>query len=593
MPTIPAGVSSFQAGFHLNNIVEILRWRAEHQSNLLASTLLKDGEEPSSSETFASLDRKARAVAAALQRRLAPGSRVLLLFPPGNEFLAAFWGCLYGGFVSVPVPPPHPTRLHQTVGRLLSIIKDCDATVALTTAPIVGMIQSAFQHEATRIPGLSALAWLAAEELSAQSPDDWKETPITPETLTHLQYTSGSTSEPKGVMICHGNMMHNLHFITRRFLPAEIEARGTWLPNFHDMGLVDGLLHPTFVGVPNYIIPSLSFLQRPARWLQMVSRYRIGMSGGPNFGYELCNQRITDEELTGVELSSWVTAYNGAEPVRQETIERFLARFQPYGLRPDAMRPCYGMAETTLMITGVKHSTLSTFLALDAKSLQEDNAQETGSSDPSEVRRVVGCGRAGEDGSLLIVDPLSLLPCAEGQIGEIWTSSASNALGYWKREEDTKTAFQATPAGGEGHFLRTGDLGFLRKGELFITGRLKDLIIVRGRNHYPQDIEWTTDRCHPSIRRGCVAVFSIDRDGEERVIVLAEFDRRALGGEAVAEIKGIQQQIRTAITQEHGVTAHDIVFIAPGTIPKTSSGKVQRQLSKKNYLGGKLERIDS
>ncbi len=489
--------------FKFSTLVELLRYRALHQPGQLAFTFLQDGETESSSLTYQELDRQARAIATQVQSFGATGSLALLLYPPGLEFIAAFFGCLYAGAVAIPAYPP---RRNQNMFRLQAIVASSQAVVALTTTSLLTNIRDQFAQN----PELAALRWLATDNIASDQALDWQEPALSSDTLAFLQYTSGSTGTPKGVMVSHSNLLHNSTLIQQCFEDTPNSIGVSWLPPYHDMGLIGGVLQPLYVGAPMILMSPVAFLQKPLRWLLAISRYRATTSGGSNFAYDLCVRKITPEQRVTLDLSSWKVAFNGAEPVRADTLDRFVRTFGPCGFRREAFYPCYGMAETTLFVSGglktappVVHHVKGTAL--------EQNRVVAAASEQEGVRAIVGCGQTWLDQKIVVVDPESLTQCLSDQVGEIWVSGSSVARGYWRRPEETQQTFQAYLADTvEGSFLRTGDLGFLHNGELFVTGRLKDLVIIRGRNHYPQDIELTVDESHPALRSGCAAAFSVE-----------------------------------------------------------------------------------
>jgi amino acid adenylation domain-containing protein len=512
------------------SFIDIVRERAGRLGERCAFTFLGDGETPTERLTYAEVDRKARSIAADLQRRGAQGERVLLLFPPGLDFITAFLGCLYAGAVAVPAYPPSPGR---GTGRLRSLLEDAKPRLALTTPPLLPRVER-------EVEGAVAIEGLL--------PEDWRPPAVSPDSLAFLQYTSGSTSTPKGVRVTHGNLIANERAIQHAFGQSEESVVVGWLPLYHDMGLIGNVLQPLWCGATCVLMSPLSFLQRPRRWLEAIDRFRGTTSGGPDFAYSLCVRKIPPAEREGLDLSSWRVAFNGAEPVRAATLDAFAEAFASSGFRREAFYPCYGLAEATLFVSG---------------------------GDPEVVPRVtdnlVSCGRAWPGERIAIVDSEGReLPV--GEEGEIQISGSSVADGYWEGESF-------------GGILRTGDLGRLDEhGELFVTGRLKDLIVVRGRNLYPHDVERTAEESHPALRSGGGAAFSVDIEGEERLVVVHEVERRR-----EAEAREAAEAIRTAVLREHEISLHEVVPIRAGTLPKTSSGKVRRGASREGYLQGGLQ----
>ncbi len=577
-------------------IVDLLRQRAAYRPHDRAFTFLVDGEHEELNITYAELDRKARAVGAWLMDRGMTGKRALLLYPSGLDFIAAFMGCLYGGAIAVPAYPP---RKNRSVERIEAIAADADAAVALTTRDVLDR----FENVAATAPSLEHLVWQVDAELDLTWGDRWDRPDIDGDTLAFLQYTSGSTGTPKGVMLSHENLLHNSLRIMQAFEITRSQSGVFWLPSFHDMGLIGGILVPLYGGKFNVLMSPVAFLQKPLRWLQAISRYRATISGGPNFAYELCVRKTTPEQRASLDLSSWSLAFNGAEPVRAETIDAFCEAFAVSGFRREAFYPCYGLAESTLMVTGGMKFEPPVIRSFDATAI------ETGSAvvrpdQAADARRMVGGGRELDGQDVLIVDPHTHEPLPPDRVGEIWVSGPSVAQGYWNRAEETQATFGAMLAEPDpaapaqvvarwrpnpGPYMRTGDLGFFDNGELFVTGRLKDLIIIRGRNHYPQDLEYTVEEATPLVRAGSLAAFAVDHDGRERVVVVAELER---GRRDRAEIVAAFEKIRSRLAREHEVSAEAIVFVRPNSVPKTSSGKIQRHACRRQFLEGTLEVVE-
>jgi len=569
-------------GYEVSTLVDLLGYRAQNQSHQTAYTFLQDGETQADSLTYKELDRQARAIAAKLQGIGVTGSRALLLYPPGLEFVSAFFGCLYAGVVAVPAYPP---RRNQNMSRLQAIVASSQATVALTTTSLLSRVENRFTEE----PELAQLPWLATDNIASAQAEAWQQPDVSRNTLAFLQYTSGSTGTPKGVMVSHGNLLHNSAVIHKSFADTPNSRGVIWLPHYHDMGLIGGVLQPLYVGMPIILMSAVMFMQKPWRWLQAISHYKATTSGGPNFAYDLCIRKITPEQRASLDLSSWEVAFTGAEPVRAETLEQFAATFADCGFRREAFHPCYGMAETTLMVSGGLRNAPPVMRQVDGVAL-ERNQVVTATSKQEITRTLVGCGQNLLNQKIVIVDPKSLTPCPVNQVGEIWVSSSSVAQGYWNRREETEQAFHAYLADtGDGPFLRTGDLGFLQDGELFITGRIKDVIIIRGQNHYPHDIELTVEKSHPALRSGCGSAFAVEVKGEERLVVVQEVERSYLRKLNVNEVI---ESIRRAVTAEHALQLYATVLVKTGSIPKTSSGKIQRHACRSGFLTGSLNVVE-
>ncbi|MFN6534907.1 MAG: amino acid adenylation domain-containing protein [Nostoc sp. EkiNYC01] len=562
-------------------VVELLRFRSSTQPDRDAFTFLLDGETEKATLTYEELDRRSRRLAAKLQALGLAGERALLLYPAGLDFLVAFFGCLYAGVVAVTAYPP---RNERNTPRIKAISIDAQAAIALTTTEILPTVRSLM----TQKTDLESLQWLTTDNLAPGIEDTWEQPSIDRDTLAFLQYTSGSTGTPKGVMISHGNLLHNAA-TTYQFMEHSPESKFvTWLPMYHDMGLIGGILQPLYGGFPCIIMPPTSFLQRPYRWLQAISEYKGTTSGGPNFAYELCTQKITPEQKQTLDLSSWSVAFNGAEPIRHDTLERFAEAFAECGFRKEAFYPCYGMAETTLMVSGVEKATAPAIATVQKSALECDRVVKSSPQDKN-IYHFVSCGRVIPEQEIVIANPETLNSCQPNEIGEIWVSGPSVGRGYWNRSQETVETFGAYLADtNKGPFLRTGDLGFLDNGELFITGRAKDLIIIRGRNLYPQDIELTAERSHPSLRSGANAAFTVEVNHEERLVVVQELEFRAK-----PNLVEVASAIRQAITEEHEVQVYGVVLIKPGSIPKTSSGKIQRRATRAQFENGELNVIAS
>src|SRR6266571_6356936 len=463
-----------ESSFEPSTLVEILRRRVLHQPDRLAYTFLLDGETGEAHLTYTDLDQKARAIGARLQSLGASGERALLLYPPGLEFITGFFGCLYAGVVAVPVYPPYPARLDRTLPRFLAIARDAQVVVVLTSSELFPVAESLF----SLAPDLQALHWLATDTIAGNVAAEWRPPALSGTSLALFQYTSGSTATPRGVMLTHSNLLHNLAMIQHGFgLTSETRAL-FWLPHYHDMGLIGGSMEPLYCGGLMMFMSPATILQRPFRWLQAISRNRITCSGGPNFIYDLCARKITAEQRSTLDLSSWDLAFNGAEPVRREVLERFAETFAPCGFRREAFSPCYGLAEATLVVSCGLQAVPPVVFTVQSAALGHN--QVVAVSEESEgTQTFVGCGQSLGEQKIVIVHPETLSRCLPDEVGEIWISGPNIAQGYLNRPEDTNQTFRAyLKDTGEGPFLRTGDLGFLKDGELFVTGRLKDLIII-------------------------------------------------------------------------------------------------------------------
>ncbi|REG24939.1 acyl-CoA synthetase (AMP-forming)/AMP-acid ligase II, partial [Archangium gephyra] len=576
--TFPSPVS------HASTLLELLEERATRHGERRLFSFLEDAEGESSELTYSGLWQRARALGAFLQQEVPAGSRAVLLYPPGLDYVTGFFGCLAAGIVAVPAYPPDPTRLERTLPRLRALIHDAQATVVLAPSFITSMADFLLESA----PDLRGLRWVATDELPQGVESHWKRPELHGDSLAFLQYTSGSTGTPKGVMLSHRNLLHNLHLIHGAFRMHEGSAGVIWLPPYHDMGLIGGILGTVYGGFSTSLLSPLSFLRRPLRWLEEVSRTRGTISGGPNFAFDLCVRKTSEAERQALDLSHWEVAFCGAEPIRPETLERFAQAFSVSGFRRESFYPCYGLAEGTLIVSGGQVGALPQQQALDVERLREGRAVAV---EPEQARSqvLVGCGPALGEQQVLVVHPESLTQCSHGEVGEVWVKGPSVAQGYWRRAEETQRDFHAHTAEGAGPFLRTGDLGFLREdGQLFVTGRLKDLLIIRGRNHHPQDVELTAEQATSALRPGCGAAFSVEVEGEERLVLVYERDTRRQQEES---IEAVAHALRQRIAEQHELRLHALTLIAPGSLPKTSSGKIQRRASRAAFLAGELQEL--
>ncbi|MDO4586427.1 MAG: aminotransferase class I/II-fold pyridoxal phosphate-dependent enzyme [Planctomycetia bacterium] len=573
---------NFPSIFGSSTWVDVVRYRAQIQPDDTAFIYLKDGVSDEILWTYKQLDQKSRAIAAWIQQNHLEGTRILLLYPPGLDFIAAFFGCLFAGATAVPVYPP---KRNRSMIRIQAVADSAAASLALTTDDVLIRVEELINET----PNLRKIPWLATTSLEEGLDEKWFPPEITPESLAFLQYTSGSTGTPKGVMLTHGNLIHNSMLISTGFEHTRSSQGVFWLPCYHDMGLIGGILQPVFVGRRNVLMSPLSFLTKPYRWLSAISKYRATTSGGPNFAFDLCVRQIKEELLDDLDLSSWNVAFNGAEPVQAETLEKFAAKFERCGFRYESFYPCFGLAEATLLVTGGIRSLEPVIKTVDADALAMGKAVDA-IPGTDRIRRLVSSGRTIIDQRNAIVDPETKLECPPGTVGEIWSKSNSIAIGYWNAPEATEETFQAYIAdSNEGPFMRTGDLGFMIDGELFVTGRIKDLIIIRGVNLYPQDIEATAQRVSPLLRPNCGGAFMVGEPRKEKLVLVQEVERRFHTEEAAK----IFSEVRKGIAIEHEVSIDSIVLVRAGSIPKTSSGKIQRHACRNSYLDGSLNVVAS
>jgi acyl-CoA synthetase (AMP-forming)/AMP-acid ligase II len=559
----------------VKSLLDVLHDRASHQPEQTAYTFLVDGEKEEISLTYAELHQRVNSLASYLSTVADAGDRALLLYPPSLDYIVAFFACLRSHLIAIPAYPP---RHNKSLGRLEEIVKDAQPRLALTTQATLCKAQQLLNETSK----LNALQWLATDT-AAPSEEDWQEPEITPEMLAFLQYTSGSTGVPKGVMVTHGNILHNLALIYEAFEHHSQSKGLIWLPPYHDMGLIGGILQPLYGGFPVILMSPAHFLQKPLRWLQAISRYRATTSGGPNFAYDLCVRKVKPEHREELDLSSWNLAFNGAETIRAKTLNDFATTFASCGFQRRAFYPCYGLAEATLLVAGGPQAKDPIIHSIPGegglpRSLSADSSEES-------EQPVVSCGQP-RGQQVVIVDPDTLTPCDFGQVGEVWVSDPSVAKGYWNQPEETQKTFHA--ALGKASFLRTGDLGFLKDGHLFIAGRIKEVMIIRGCNYYPQDIEFTVEHSHPAIHTAAGAAFSVDVDRAEKLVIVQEVRRSSLRNLSVHEVIA---HIRQAIAEQHQLQTFSILLVKPGSIPKTSSGKTQRYACREMFLNSEFEAI--
>jgi len=579
-----------------STFIELLRWRAEHQPVKLAYQFLDNGETEGFSYTYSELDKRARSVAAQLQKIVNKGDRAILVFDNDLEYIAVFYACLYAGIISAPL---HPPGRNKSMYRISSVTKDAHAEIILTTSILKEELKNQFSVD----PVLKDLNWISTDEMSNDHADEWKDPEIKNDDIAFLQYTSGSTGSPKGVMVTHDNLLYNIYATLYRYSLLELDPKRndslvTWAPLFHDLGLIFCTLLPLYAGFPCYMMTPESFIQRPIRWLETISKYGSSISGAPNFAYELLANRVSPEEVKTLDLSTWDIAMNGSEPVRADTLEKFATHFAAAGFKPHYFSSAWGQAETTIIITTTEKDIAPVIKNFDKESLEKHKVKEIefdANSENEKGVRLVGHTMNLLDAKSLIVDPKTLARCKEDQVGEIWVSGTTVTPGYYEKEEANKETFIAfTSDTKEGPFLRTGDLGFIQGDQLFITGRYKDLIIIRGQNHYPQDIELTVERSHPALRLGCEAAFSVDVDEDEQLIIVQEINKKFIGkgkDEYLFDPDEVCKAIRKAVSEEHNLNVYHILLLQPGTVRKTSSGKIQRNDNRNSYQDESLSVI--
>ncbi|MFE9426148.1 fatty acyl-AMP ligase [Kitasatospora sp. NPDC006697] len=572
-------------------LAELVRAHAAAAPGRRACVVLDLHGEEDEAVSYGELDRRARSTAAALRRVAEPGERALLMCDTGLEFVAGFLGCLYSGVIAVPVPKPD--RLSSGPrhwGRIAAICRNAAPSVILTSADLV---------DHAEVAGLGVAQRLAVREVWSGQEAGWTD-PFTPTAEpAFLQYTSGSTGDPKGAVISHGALAANLWAITEGFELGGLGPELTtvsWLPLYHDMGIVQ-LLLALRNGGTSVLMSQMAFLVKPLTWLQAVGRYGAQLCSAPNFAFELCVDRIPVQQRAGLDLSRLRNATCGSEPVRFDTAERFAAAFEPTGFRGEFFKPAYGLAEGTLYVSGEREPGDPRYLDVDIAAITERGVVAPPAG-RGPARRMISNGRVARNLRVRIVDPETGLPCPPDRVGEIWIAGPSLASGYWRLPEVSAEKFGARPAGAhgaEGPFLRSGDLGFLRDGQLYVAGRRDDLVIVDGRNHHPRDVEITLTESHPALAPGQATVFGHEQDGRLLVVAVAE---TALGvrvappgAEAPAGSTPrteVERAVRRAVSEEHQLGIATVVLVKPGAIPRTTSGKLQRRASRQLYLDGRL-----
>jgi len=572
-------------------LVEMVQSRAENMPDATVYSFLGSEVTVEDSRTATGLDRRARAIAQALTDLANVGDRAILLYPPGLDFLDAFFGSLYAGVIAVPVSPPHPARLEKTMPRLLAIARNAGPAVILTTQTLRLACEDIVKtHES-----FGNVNWLVTEDVPDSLGDSWAVPAVSPDSLAYLQYTSGSTALPKGVAISHDNVLSNYATLSAAYNHEPGLNVVNWLPHFHDLGLVYGLTWPFYAGHNVYTMSPMHFMQRPVRWLKALSACGAVYSGGPNFAYDLCVANVTDVEREGLDLSRWEVALNGAEPIRPATLQAFAETYGPFGFRREAFSPGYGMAEIVLKVSCPPMGTGAPIVTVSKAALVSHKV--AAEPDTSNGYRLVGCGLPSLDTEVRIVNPETLCLCEPDEVGEIWLAGSTMPQGYWDNPAMTEAAYGAHIVDLDGGpYLRTGDLGFIRDGNIYITGRMKDLIIVRGANHYPQDIEITAATSHPACLADWACAFVVETQNEEHLVVAQALDRKAMRDIRALDETGqmreyarIQHAIRRAIVEEHDIQPYAVLIVPQRAISKTSSGKVQRSACCAAYQNGTLE----
>jgi acyl-CoA synthetase (AMP-forming)/AMP-acid ligase II len=564
-----------------NSLVDLITRRAAEQADERGYVFLSDKGDEEAALTFGELHRRAVAVAAHLRASGSPGDRALLLFGAGLDFIVAYFGCVLAGVIAVPMMLP---RRNSSLGSSASIAANANPRFLLTS----GWVQSTRPDVIERFSAPQR-HWIITDQVEAMSEAHPRLPIAAPDDIAFLQYTSGSTSDPKGVMVAHRNLIENLEMMRQVQGNTRQSTYASWIPLYHDMGLVGNVLQSLYVGSLCVLLAPITFMQRPLSWLRAISRYRAQVAGGPNFAFDLCAQRFRVDQMQDVDLSCWEVAFNGAEPVRADTIERFATTFAPYGFDPRAMNPQYGLAEATVMISAGPKLAGPVIRSVGLVAFRRSEiAAPAGEQDK---HRIVGCGRSVIGGRLAIVDPQTSRRLEPDRVGEIWVSGSHVCQGYWQSSDATRATFKARIEGeqGDNDWLRTGDLGFMdESGEIFITGRAKDMIIVRGINYYPQDIENTVYNSHSALRRHFGAVFSVASESGEKLVLVQEVERMQ---RRKLDTEEIIRSIREVVANEHEISLDSIVLISPGEIPKTTSGKIQRSLTRQMWLQNTFEPI--
>lgn len=559
-------------------LVDVLKLRAKRQPEQLSYTFLDHRSNSNIDEidcTYADLDKKAKHIAALLQARGICDQPVLIVYPPGIDYICAFVGCLYARAIAVPLyPPASPYKL----STLISVAEDSGAKAVLTTNSISDKIIS--DNKTCTL--LNSLDWISADNVFEDYSDLYKQVDINGDTIAFLQYTSGSTAAPKGVIVTHSNLMDNSEYICDKFSVSPQVRLVSWLPPYHDMGLIGGVIQPIYAGMHAILMSPMAFIKKPVRWLQAIMKYKATHSGGPNFSFDLCAGRVTAEEKLKLDLSSLQLLFSGAEPIRYETMKKFSEVFSVCGFDSKSFYTCYGLAENTLLATGaVKGGGLVT-LSVDHNSISQGTIIESDQSELSTV--LVSSGRVDDEKHCVkIVRPDTKEICLENQIGEIWVSGKSVAKGYWRNESASRETFNNALNDGTGPYLNTEDLGFYHKNDLYVCGRKKDLIIIRGSNYYPQDIELIVEDTDPGFRQDRVVAFSIPVEGEEKIVIVAEYKNRD------ANFDDLYKNMIRSISDKLQLAPYKIVLVGFSVVPITTSGKVMRRMTKQMYLENKFD----
>ncbi|MFF2027045.1 fatty acyl-AMP ligase [Streptomyces sp. NPDC058171] len=565
-----------------DSIIDVVRTHARCRPDDTAFSFVASGASGSDISrelTYGELDSAAAATGSMLLDSCVAGDRVLLSCPPGPEFLASFLGCLYAGLVAVPAPLPSGGKGQQA--RVNGMLASSGAAAVLTDGESFDTV-----HDWASAPARDVTCVAAERTARPGARDGFEPAAVDPDGLAFLQYTSGSTSDPRGVMVSHRNLVENLALIQRSYEVPDGARVGGWLPPYHDMGLMGTLLLPLFIGGQAFVMTPSAFLRRPRLWLEVIDRHGVAFSPAPNFAYDLCVRRVSAEQAAALDLSRWRWAVNGAEPVQESTVRSFAEHFAPAGLRPEAVCPSYGMAETTLFVSGSAGSSAPVVTRVDGGRFERNQFVPAGES--GELRTVVGSGPVSDGFDLRIVDPASSRELPDGEVGEIWLRGPSVTLGYWNLAEETERTFRAYTAEGTGPFLRTGDLGVRHHGELYVTGRIKEVLILNGRNVYPQDIERGAREQHLACADGFGAAFTVDPGGGERIVLVQEIRSRETDGDV---LRTVAREVMAGLSKSLGMPVGNVVFVKPGGVLRSTSGKVQRVAMRRQFQEGALSPI--
>jgi acyl-CoA synthetase (AMP-forming)/AMP-acid ligase II len=571
-----------QTQANLQTLAQVLESRAETTPDKTLYTFVQNDEKETETVTYKELDAKARGIAVNLLKQARPGQRALMLYTSHKDFIFSFFGCLYAGIIAVPVKPTQ--NKNSDSSNLLAIAKNAEISLLLTTENFANTLE----NNTILSNYLKETKVVYTDTTETITDKTTLEVNKSGNDIAFLQYTSGSTGNPKGVIVLNRNLMHNLGLFYKSFNASSADIMASWLPFYHDMGLIGGILQPLFMGGSAVFISPMDFLQRPFRWLEIISRYKATISGAPNFAYDLCIKRVTDEQMKTLDLSSWRLAFNGAEKVRAETINNFTKRFSAAGFRSQCFYPTYGLAEGTLFAAGGTHDAEPTFLAVNRQDLDNNVIQLTENSDNDNTVNLVSCGTAWDDQEVLVVDTNTFTQCKEGAVGEIWLKGPSVTAGYWKNSSETERNYSARLSDKQGPYFRTGDLGFYHNKNLFVTGRIKDLIIINGRNIYPDDIEFEAQYKVSGLKIGNGAAFSCDIHEKESLILVQEIDKEKIKSTHSSAFN----EITAALSNTFAIKPDAICFIMPHTLPKTTSGKIRRSTTKQQFLRGDLQEVD-